>query len=89
MDKSKIKDYADQLSDLLMQVEDIKAEIAAVIDLAREDDIPVATLRRIAREMIADSDKLARQYEAEAQLDMFRDVVKIRERKGLVELEPA
>lgn len=43
----------------------------------------VAALRKIGKEMLMPSDKLLARYEAETQLEMFRDVVGIRKRKGL------
>jgi len=73
MTNASIKQYADELSDILLKIEDAKVEASAIIE----------ALRKVAREMVMQSDKLLAKYEAEEQLEMFREAVKIRQRKGL------
>lgn len=85
---SPIKEAAELLSNVLMQIEDLKVEAAAIIDDAKERGVNVKALRKVAREMVMDATKLAKKYEDERQLEMFRDEVGIRRRKGL-ELEAA
>jgi hypothetical protein len=83
---SSIKQYADQLSDIYMRIEDAKVEAAALIDAAKEAGLEareIKALRKVAKEMVMMSDKLAAKYADEQQLDMFRDLVRIRQRKGL------
>lgn len=83
MTNASIKTYADQLSDILMQIEDRKVEAASLLEAAKEAGIDVKALRKVAKEMVMGSDKLLRKYEDEQQLDMFRIAVGIRQRKGL------
>lgn len=80
---SSVKKYAEELSEIYMRIEDCKAEAAALIETAKEADVDVKALRKVAKEMVMMSDKLAAKYEAEQQLEMFRDAVSIRQRKGL------
>ena len=83
MTNSNVKQYADELSDIYMKIEDAKAEAAALIEAAKEAGVDPKALRKVAKEMVMMSDKLAAKYEAEEQLSLFRDVVQIRKRKGL------
>lgn len=83
MTNASIKTYADQLSDILMKIEDAKVEAASLLEAAKEAGIDTKALRKVAREMVMGSDKLLRKYEDEQQLDMFRIAVGIRQRKGL------
>lgn len=80
---ARIKTFAEQLSDVLMAIEDRKVEAAAIIDAAKEAGIDTKALRRVAKELITDSEKLRKQYAAEEQLDMFRAQVGVFQRKGL------
>lgn len=82
---STIRDYAEQLSDVYLRMEDCKAEAAAIIEAAKDADIDVKALRKVAKELTMPSDKLSKRFEDEAQIDMFRDVVGLLARKGLVE----
>lgn len=83
MTNTALRDYADQLADLLMRMDDLKVEAKALIDAAKEEGINVKALRKIAKELATDSDKLAAKYEDEQQLELFRTEVKIRARKGI------
>jgi len=89
MTNASIKQFADELSDILMRIEDAKVEASAIVDAAKEAGIDVKALRRVAREMVMQSDKLAAKYEAEDQLELFREAVKIRQRKGLSTIDAA
>ena len=82
---STIRDYAEQLSDVYLRMEDCKAEAAAIIEAAKDSDIDVKALRKVAKELTMPSDKLSKRFEDEAQIDMFRDEVGLKVRKGLVE----
>jgi len=83
MSNSSIREFADQLSDVYLRMEDAKVEAAAIIDAAKEAGVNVNALRKVARELVMQADKLAAKYEAEDQLELFRDQVGIRKRKGL------
>ena len=78
-----IKEFAEQLSDILMQIEDLKVEAKSIVEAAKEAGVATKTLNKVAREMIMDSTKLQRRLEDEAQLEMFRDEVGLLRRKGL------
>ncbi len=84
-----IKEFADQLSDVLMRIEDAKCEVKALLDAAKEAGVNVQALRKVAHEMVMDSTKLAKKYDAEEQLDMFRQEVGIFKAKGLAETDKA
>lgn len=81
-----IKQFADQLSDIYLRIEDAKAEAAALIDAAKEAGLEardIKALRKIAKEMVMMPDRLLEKYEGEAQLELFREVTGIRKKKGL------
>ena len=78
-----MKQYAEQLSDILMQIEDLKTEAAAIVEAAREAGVNVKALKKVAAEMILDSVKLQSKFDDEAQLSLFRDEVGLLARKGL------
>lgn len=82
---STIREYAEQLSDVYLRMEDCKAEAAAIIEAAKDADIDVKALRKVAKELTMPSDKLAQRFDDEAQIDMFRDEVGLLARKGLIE----
>jgi len=82
---STIRDYAEQLSDVYLRMEDCKAEAAAIIEAAKDAGVDVKALRKVAKELTMPSDKLSKRFEDEAQIDMFRDEVGLKVRKGLVE----
>ena len=67
-----------------MRKSDIDAEIKAIVDAAKDEGINVRALRKVAKELIEDSAKLAKKIEDEKQLDMFRTEVGLLKRKGLV-----
>ena len=83
MSNTTIRQYADQLSDVYVRMEDCKVEAQAIIDAAKEAGVNTKALRKVARELVMQSDKLAQRYEDELQIDLFRDQIGIRERKGL------
>jgi hypothetical protein len=84
-----IRRFAEQLSDVLSRIEDLKIEGKSLLETAKEQGIDTKALAKIAKELATESGKLRKQYEGEAQLEMFRSAVKIHERKGLKELETA
>lgn len=83
-----MKHYAEELSDVMMRMEDLRAEAAAILQAAKDAGVNIRALRKVSKELITDSGKLAKLYDDEDQLDMFRAEVGIRKRKGL-ELEAA
>ena len=89
MTNTNIRQYADELSDILMRIEDAKVEAAAIVDAAKEAGIDTKALKKVAKEMTMQSDKLQAKYEAEEQLELFREATKIRQRKGLSTIDAA
>jgi len=77
------RDYAEMLSDVYLRMESAKEEAAAIIEAAKEAGINVKALRKVAKELTMQSDKLARRFDDEQQIEMFRDDVGLRKRKGL------
>jgi hypothetical protein len=78
-----IKKFAEPLSDVLMQIEDLKLQAKAIVENAKDEGHAAAALNKLAREMIMDPTKLRKKLEAEEQLDMFRQEVGLLRRKGL------
>lgn len=72
-----------------MQIEDLKIEAKAIVDAAGEAGINTKALRRVAKELTMDAAKLAQRFDDEYQIDMFRDEVGLKQRKGLVLAEAA
>lgn len=81
-----MRERAEAYAALLAKIDDIKAEMKAIEELAADSGMNVRAMKKVAKEINTDSDKLARKYEDEAQLDMFRAACGILKRKGL---EPA
>lgn len=79
------KRYTKELSDVLLEIEDLKLKAKGIIEAADNAGINTKALKKVAKEMLKDSAKLAQQYEDELQLDMFRVSVGIRQRKGIEE----
>lgn len=78
--------YTIECARLLYEIESIKEQIKGLEAAAKKAGVNVKAMRETAKELNTDSDKLARKYEDEAQLDMFRAACGILKRKGL---EPA
>lgn len=89
MSNANIREFADQLSDVFMRIEDAKVEAKSILEAAKEAGVNTKALTKVARELVMESTKLAKRYEDEEQIDMFRDHVGIRERKGLSEIGSA
>lgn len=81
-----IAGYAEQLSDILMQIEDLKVQAKSIVEDAKEAGVSTKALNKVAREMIMDSTKLAKRLEDEQQIDLFRDEVDLLRRKGLTSI---
>lgn len=83
------REFANQLSSILMQIEDLKIEAKAIVDAAGEAGINTKALRKVAKELTMDAAKLAQRFDDEEQIDMFRDEVGLRQRKGMAFAEAA
>ena len=78
-----MKKHAEALSDILMQIEDLKSEAAAIVEAAKNEGVNVKALKKVARELVMDSVKLQAKFDDENQLELFRETVGLLERKGL------
>ena len=78
-----INGHAKKIAGLMSKIEDIKIEMTAAIEIAEQQGINPKVLRKVAKEMIMESTKLAKRMEEEQQLDIFRSAVGLIEAKGL------
>ena len=85
MTNANIKTYAEQLASILSAIEERKQEASDLIDSAKDAGINTKALRKVAKELIMDSDKLRKRYDDEEQIDLFRNEVGLMGRKGLSE----
>ena len=75
MSNAEIKTYARQLADVLRQIAASQDEAKDLIASAKDAGVNVKALRRVAREMVMESDKRQKLYDDEEQLSLFRDAV--------------
>lgn len=80
------QDLAQELADVFKRMDDLKEEASAIVEVAKDKGLSVKALRQTAREINMDAEKLAKRFEDEDQLEMFREAVSLRKRKGF---EPA
>ena len=83
MSKSQIKEFADQYADILIAIDDLRVELKAIEDAAKEAGINIKAMKRVAKELTMEASKLAKRLDDESQLDMFRTAVGLIQRKGL------
>jgi len=84
MSNAQIATYARELAARLREIANTQDAIKDIIGSARDAGINVKALRKVAREMVMESDKRAKLYEDEHQLEMFRAAVGIHNRKNLM-----
>lgn len=77
------KQFTEELAKVYRERDDLAEQAKAIEAAAKEAGHDPKHVRKVAKEMNMDSSKLADRYEAEQQLDMFRDRVGIRRLKGL------
>ncbi len=85
MTNSDIKTYAKNLAEILLSIDDLKISAKGILDDAKDAGINTKALATLAKEMNTESEKLRKQYEDEAQLELFRDQVGIHRMKNLEE----
>lgn len=78
MTNSPITTYAKELSDHLRKIADEQEAIKDLINSAKDAGINVRALRKVAKELIMDSDKRKKLYDDEDQLQLFREDVGLR-----------
>ncbi len=74
--------YAKELADHLRKIADEQEAIKDLINSAKDAGINTKALRKVAREMVMDSDKRAKLYDDEEQIDMFRFQVGLLDEKS-------
>ena len=85
MSNAQIATYARELADHLREIASTQDAIKDLIGSARDAGINVKALRKVAREMVMESDKRAKLYEDYAQLEMFREAVGLTGTERLLE----
>lgn len=77
---SQIQTYARELADSLREIGKIQQNVKDLVNSAKDAGINPKALRKVAREMCMESDKRAKLYEDEAQIEMFRSEVGLTQR---------
>lgn len=72
MTNTRVREYADQLADILRDIDDRKEMIRALVEAAEKDGINTKALKKVAREMVMDAAKRAQKYADETELDQMR-----------------
>lgn len=70
-----IKDYARSLAEQLTAIADLQQNVKDIVASAKDAGINPKNLRKVAKEMVMDSDKREKLYEDEQQLSFFRTEV--------------
>lgn len=77
---SQIKTYALELATHLREIAKIQDEVKDLIASAKDAGVNQRALRKVAREMVMDSEKRASLYDDEEQLSLFRSEVGLTQR---------
>lgn len=85
MSNAQIATYARELADHLREIANTQDAIKDLIGSARDAGINVKALRKVAREMVMESDKRAKLYEDEDQLSLFRETVGLTQAGSMLE----
>lgn len=85
MSNAQIATYARELAARLREIANTQDAIKDIIGSARDAGINVKALRKVAREMVMESDKRAKLYEDEHQLEMFRETVGLTQAGSMLE----
>jgi uncharacterized protein (UPF0335 family) len=70
-----VKAYATELATQLREIEKVQEAVKDIIASAKDAGINTRVLRKLAREIVMDSDKRAKLYDDEEQLSLFRTEV--------------
>lgn len=85
MSNAQIAIYARELAGHLREIASTQDAIKDLIGSARDAGLNVKALRKVAREMVMESDKRAKLYEDEHQLEMFRETVGLTQAGSMLE----
>lgn len=77
---TQIKTYALELANHLREIAKIQEDVKDLIGSAKDAGVNVRALRKVAREMVMDSDKRITLYDDEHQLSLFRTEVGLTQR---------
>ena len=80
MSNAELKTYASELAGHLREIANVQEIVKDLIGSAKDAGINVKALRKVAREMVMESDKRAKLYEDEDQLSLFREQVGLTQR---------
>lgn len=72
---TQISAYARELADQLREIAKVQESVKDLIASAKDAGVNPRALRKVAREMVMESDKRASLYEDEEQLSLFRTEV--------------
>lgn len=72
---TQISAYARELADQLREIAKVQEAVKDLIASAKDAGVNPRALRKVAREMVIESDKRASLYEDEEQLSLFRTEV--------------
>lgn len=75
MNNELIRATAKELAGILTQIAELQEDAKTIIGNAKDSGMNVKALRKIAREMVMESDKREKLYADEDQLHLFRDAV--------------
>lgn len=78
MTNTQITAYAEELAGKLTSIASLQSEAKDLINSAKDAGINVRALRKVAKELIMDSDKRKKLYDDEDQLQLFREDVGLR-----------
>ena len=77
---TQISAYARELADQLREIAKVQEAVKDLIASAKDAGVNPRALRKVAREMVMESDKRASLYEDEEQLSLFRTEVGLNSR---------
>lgn len=69
---TRLREYADQLADMLRDIDDKKVMAKALLEAAEAEGINVKALRKVAKELTMDAEKRRAKYAEEADLEQMR-----------------
>lgn len=85
MSNAQIAIYARELAARLREIANTQDAIKDIIGSARDAGLNVKALRKVARELLMETDKRDKLYEDEDQLEMFREAVGLTGTERLLE----
>ena len=85
MSNSELKTYATTLVGYLREIDEINGAIKDLTGSAKDAGLNVKALRKVARELLMETDKRDKLYEDEDQLEMFREAVGLTGTERLLE----